>query len=310
MAFSLDPEIKALLSKSAQSATSIERGDWQTIRATYSAMWNAMAAVAPKYPDVERKSFSVMVKDGTMIDLRWYTKKGSNPGSAVVYAHGGGKILGSVEGHDSIVANYVSQSGVPFLSVEYRLAPEYPGAVCTEDTYAACVWLAEHASELGVDPTRIAVAGDSGGAGIMAGVAILARDQGFSLAKQILIYPMLDDRTVEPDPLMVPFLSWSYDNNYTAWYAIIGDDVGGDHVSPIVSPARNKNFEGLAPTYLEVGELDIFRDETVQYASKLWQAGVSVELHVHPGCNHGYDATPIQVAKRVMQDRIRVIEAI
>ena len=115
-------------------------------------------------------------------------------------------ILSNIGLYDGIVARYVSASDVPMLSVEYRYAPEYPGLTPVEDSYVALRWLSDHAAELGVDPGRIAVMGDSAGGGIAAGLALLARDRGGpSLAQQILIYPMLDDRTAVPDPELVPF---------------------------------------------------------------------------------------------------------
>jgi acetyl esterase/lipase len=169
-----------------------------------------------------------------------------------------------------------------------------------------------HASELGIDPERIAIMGDSGGGGVAAGAAILARDNGTPLVKQILIYPMLDDRNIEPDHHLVPFAGWTFDNNYTGWNALLGEDLAGEKVSPVAAPARNTNFEGLAPSYIEVGELDIFRDESVEYASKLWRAGISVELHVHPGAPHGFElSTPsAQVTQRSNADRVRVLQSI
>jgi acetyl esterase/lipase len=126
-------------------------------------------------------------------------------GPAVLYLHGGGMISGSVAIYDGPVSHYVSNSGVSMLAVDYRLAPEHPYPVPVEDCYAGLRWLAEHADELGVDPARIAVMGDSAGGGLAAAVALLARDRGGpELAAQILIYPMLDDRNTAPDPEIAP----------------------------------------------------------------------------------------------------------
>jgi acetyl esterase/lipase len=145
-------------------------------------------------------------------------------------------IMGSVAGYDRLVAGYVADSGVPFLSVDYRVAPEHPHPAPVEDAYAGLAWLLEHADELGVDPTRVAVMGDSGGGGLAAGVALLARDRGLALARQVLVYPMLDDRTTVPDPELVPFAAWSYDDNYTGWHALLGDTVGGPDVPATAAP--------------------------------------------------------------------------
>jgi acetyl esterase/lipase len=202
---------------------------------------------------------------------------------------------------------------VPFLSVGYRLAPEATSATgLAEDVLTALTWLARHADDLGVDPARAAVMGDSGGGGPTAGAAILARDRNVPLARQILVYPMLDDRNTTPGPIPAAFLTWSYDNNYTGWHALLGDAIGGDTVSPVAAPGRLKDFSGLAPAYIEVGDLDIFRDESIAYAAALAAAGVPVELHVHRGAPHGFErlVPDAGVARRAMADRVRAVAAI
>jgi acetyl esterase/lipase len=173
-------------------------------------------------------------------------------------------------------------------------------------------WLIAHVSKLGVDTNRIAIMGDSGGGGVAAGAAILAREHQLALARQILIYPMLDDRNVVPNILLRPFATWTYDQNYTAWNAVLDGKQGGDTVSPIAAPARLTDFGGLAPAYIEVGDLDIFRDEDIAYAQHLAKAGVPLELHVHPGVPHGFErfAPNSKVAKRAMSDRMRVIQSL
>ena len=120
---------------------------------------------------------------------------------------------------------------------------------------------------------------------------------------------MLDDRTTTADPELAPFAAWSYDDNYTGWHALLGDDVGGPDVSSYAAPARAADVSGLPPTFIDTGELDIFRDECVELCRVASAAtGTSVELHVHPGCPHGYDRMPIPVAEqRAVADRIRVL---
>lgn len=152
--------------------------------------------------------------------------------------------------------------------------------------------------------------GDSAGGGLAAGVALLARDRGGpALARQILIYPMLDDRTTTPDPALTPFAFWTYDDNITGWGALLGDAAGGAEVSPYAAPARVADVVGLPTTYIEVGELDIFRDEDIEYARRLGAAGISTELHVHTGAPHGFDgfAPSTDVVRRAVADRHRVL---
>jgi acetyl esterase/lipase len=288
------------------------KGDWKTLRDNGNAGWRAWANAAPAYPDVNKKTFFTKTQDGDSIELRWYTKEGTQPGSAVIYVHGGGMILGSLDLYDFVISEYVSKSAVPFLAVDYRLAPESKGSMLTKDVFSGISWLVAHSSELKVDTDRIAVMGDSGGGAPAAGAAIMARDHQTSLAKQILIYPMLDDRNLTEDTALLPFLTWTYDNNFTAWSSVLDDELGSEKVSPIVAPARLKYFSGLAPAYIEVGELDIFRDEDISYAQRLLKAGVPVELHVHAGAPHGYDriAPNAKLTQRSMNDRIRVIQSI
>ena len=290
------------------------RGDWQAVRRATSAGLAYMATLTPASPGVRTASFTTPASDGDgEIELRWYTTAGTAPGSVVVYAHGGGMIGGSLDLYDKVVSWYVSQTGVPLLSVGYRLAPEATSSTTlADDVFTGLTWLASQATGLGVDPARIAVMGDSGGGCPAAAAAILARDRDVRLARQILIYPMLDDRNTMPGPIPPGFLTWTYDNNYTGWHALLGDEIGTGKVSPIAAPGRLTDFTGLAPAYIEVGDLDIFRDESIAYAAGLASAGVPVELHVHPGAPHGFErfVPNATVARRAMADRARAITAI
>ena len=234
---------------------------------------------------------------------RWYCKEGSTARSAAVYVHGGGMILMGIDEMDADLSRYVAQSGVPILSLDYRLAPENPRPQA-EDALDGYQWLVSHAAEFGIDPERIALMGDSGGAGIAAGAAILARDRGVHVARQILIYPMLDDRTVASDDELDSFLHvWFAENNAMAWEAVLGERRGTDEVLPCEAPARNRDFAGLAPAFLEVGELDLFRDETMEYARRLMDARVPTELHVLTGLTHTYDTFPLPIAEKAFEYR-------
>jgi acetyl esterase/lipase len=315
MAYNLDPEIAAALAAAAAQAVNIPvspRGDWRALRDNLTAMMVQMLGTVPQSPDVQITTFSTATTDSTQIELRWYTKTNAATGAAVLYVHGGGMILGSAQLYDPVVSDYVSTTGVPFLSVNYRLAPEVQGTKPAEDAFAGLAWLIENAPNLGIDPKRIAVMGDSAGGGIAAGVAILARDRGISIARQILIYPMLDDRNVTSDPSLDCFATWTFDNNFTGWSAMLGGERGGHAVSPVAAPARLRDFAGLAPAYVEVGELDIFRNEDIDYAQRIAAARIPIELHVHPGAPHAFErmASESRVARRAMADRRRVIASL
>jgi acetyl esterase/lipase len=317
MSYELDPELApamAALAAKAAAAPRPARGDWQAVRATAAAGQAYMATLVPPSPGVSTTDFTTPTLDGEdEIELRWYTTAGPAKGSAVVYTHGGGMLGGSVDLYDTLISWYVAQTGVPFLSVGLRLAPEAPTSTAmAEDVFSALKWLHAHADELGVDPERIAVMGDSGGGGPTAGAAILARDQGVPVAKQILVYPMLDDRNTTPGAIPSELLTWDYDNNYTGWVTLLGDELGSDNVSPISAPARLADFTGLAAAYIDVGDLDIFRDESIAYAGSLAAAGIPVELHVHPGAPHGFErfVPDAAVSIRAMADRARAVSTI
>ena len=315
MALSIDPQVGAALKRMVAGMGEVKPrpaiGDWRTRRENGNAMFGVWAALQPFPTDVVTRDFSVRTHDGAEILLRWFQKNGSRPGSAALYVHGGGMILGSVDVFDEILRRYVSASGVPLLAVNYRLPPEHPYPAPVEDCYAALQWLAERAPELGVNPARIAIMGDSAGGGLAAATALMARDRGGPpLAAQILVYPMLDDRNTKPDPEMAPFVTWSWDDNRMGWGALLGERAGTDGVSPHAAPARAMDLSRLPPTYLEVGQLDIFRDEGVAYAQRL-QAHVPIELHVHPGVPHGFElcAPDADVSRRAIADRVRVLKS-
>lgn len=315
MTLSLDPELLrelAAMGASRVSAPAVARGDWRALRERSDAGLARLTATLPESPTVKRTPYTAISHDGTEIGLRWYTPRShdlASAGPAVLYLHGGGMICGSVDLYDRYLAGYTAESEIPLLAVDYRRAPEHPHPHPTEDSFAGLAWLHSHATELGIDPTRIAVMGDSAGGGIAAGVTLLARERDTPIAKQLLIYPMLDDRTTSPDPALAPLAGWTYDDNYTGWHALLGNSIGTTTVPQTAAPARATTLSNLPPAYLEVGGLDIFRDETIDYARRLATAAVPVELHVHPGCPHGFDQlspTPT-VVRRARADRIRAL---
>ncbi|WNV85460.1 alpha/beta hydrolase [Umezawaea sp. Da 62-37] len=316
MSLTFDPEIAEALAPMASAmaeAAPPAVGDVAARRALWEPIIGAAGTAQPIPADVTTDDHHVTTDDGARITVRWYTKDGATPGPAVLFFHGGGYIFGHVDLFDGPVARYVSASGVPMLSVEYRRAPEHPFPTPLEDAYAALRWLHGHASELGVDPERVAVMGDSAGGGLAAALSILARDRGGpGIARQILLMPMLDDRATTPDPHIEPYLLWSYDDSRTAWPALLGEAAGGPDVPATAAPARLQDATGLPPAYIEVGQLDVFRDEDTAYATKLSRAGVPVEFHLHPGVPHEFDSIAFEsdVARRAIADRVRVLKSI
>jgi acetyl esterase/lipase len=307
----LDPELAVVFAAMAEAAAGQAMpalDDLEGQRAYTNAGLAYMFGRLPDAPNVRSSTYKLPAADGGSIALDWYWKEGAETGAAVVYVHGGGMIAGSIAVYEPLVRHYVELSGASFLSVGYRLAPEHRDTGLAQDVLAAIGWLKAEAPALGVDPERIAIMGDSGGGGVAAAATIMARDAGLNLARQILIYPMLDDRNIVADPLLAPTASWSYEKNRMAWQAVLG----GAPASPDRAPARLGDFAGLPPAYIEVGELDIFRDESIAFAQALYKAGVSCELHVHPGAPHGHDWLSLDtgISRRVFAERARLLASL
>jgi len=233
---------------------------------------------------------------------RTFGATGAQP--CVYWMHGGGLVVGSAEGDDARFDRWCPQFGCVGVSVEYRLAPEtkYPGPL--EDCYAGLAWVHANAASLGVDPMRIGIGGASAGAGLAAGLGLLARDRGqVPVAFQLLIYPMIDDRQVTessrwPDPI------WPPSANTYGWTAYLGAAKGGPDVPAYAAPARATDLRGLPPTIIAVGAIDGFSDEDIDFALRLRHAGVPTELHVYPGGPHGFDglAPGTALARRANRD--------
>ncbi len=237
--------------------------------------------------------------DGDEIVVTIIQKEGrTGAGPGFFHTHGGGMIVGNrwlgVEGF----LNWAESFNGVIVTVEYRLAPEFPDPYPVEDCYAALVWTAEHADELGIDLGRLLIGGASAGGGLAAGTALLARDRkGPPLIGQLLIYPMLDDRDESVSTQQIDGVGiWDRGSNVTGWSALLGDRRGTDDVSIYAAPARARDLSGLPPAYIDAGSAEVFRDEDVAYATKLWAAGVQAELHVFAGGFHGFDNFAPQTA--------------
>lgn len=206
-----------------------------------------------------------------------------------LHIHGGGYLAGSrflgIEG----ILSWVEEFNAVIVSAEYRLAPENPAPAQLEDSYAALVWFQDNAEDLGVDQGKIIVLGGSAGGNLSAGVTLLARDRaGPRILGQILSYPHLDENFTYPSYQQFGNVApWSTGNSYDAFNYAYGKH--RERANKYSLPGRTKDLTGLPPTFIDVGDADIFRDEDVAYASALWKAGVSTELHVWPGAWHGFD---------------------
>ena len=315
----LDPEIATALVQRVvppEALQPIPVGDVITRRALHeTALAQTDTSLAP---GTFTKDFRIPSKDGTPIICRWYTATSSAPServtAAVLYLHGGGHILGNVHLFNGVCSRYVAHTSVPILSVDYRLAPEYPFPHALEDVFAALLYLSTHAHSLGIDAQRIAVMGDSAGGGLAAALAhYTLHMSGPRIAKQLLIYPMLDDLATFSSPdytELSPFLTWTAADNSTAWTALLGSPSQRGNLPPWAAPARMKTVpEGMPPVYIEIASLDLFRAENEAYAARLAEAGVPVRVERREGCPHGWEhiAPAAQVTQRAMADRWGVI---
>ncbi|TQJ92190.1 alpha/beta hydrolase [Streptomyces sp. SLBN-31] len=244
---------------------------------------------------VDRREITVPAEDGVAIPLSVYrSARAERPEAApcVYWMHGGGMVMGDRFSQIDIPLEWLDELGAVVVSVEYRLAPEATGTTLVDDCYQGLLWIAEHATELGIDPDRIVVAGASAGGGLAAGVALLARDLGApAIVAQVLICPMLDHRATTPSSRQytgVPGV-WTGEMNAFGWRAVLGD-LTEDEIPAYVSPALADDLSGLPAAYIDTGSAEVFRDEDADYASRIWAAGGQAELHVWAGGFHGFDA--------------------
>jgi acetyl esterase/lipase len=227
------------------------------------------------------------------------------PSPALLSIHGGGFVVGAAQREDATMRALVLQSGAAVLSINYRLAPETPFPGPLEDCYSSLRWLHQNACDLGIDASRIAVRGNSAGGGLAAGLCLLARDRcEFPICFQLLIHPMLDDRTGE-HPYAGQYV-WPVRANRFGWSSYLGSRAGGSDVPVYAAPARATDLAGLPPAFIAVGSIDLFIDEDISYAQSLIRCGVPTELHVYPGAYHGFSAVTESATAASLENSVRV----
>ncbi len=229
-------------------------------------------------PDVEVLTLS------SGVGVRLHRPPGATtPGPALLWIHGGGYLIGNAAQDDVLCRRFANAAGITVASVDYRLAPEFPFPAPVEDCHAALAWLAGLPA---VDPARVAIGGASAGGGLAASLGLMARDRGeVEVASQLLVYPMLDDRSATRPAIDVTgHRLWSQDDNAYGWQCFLGD------ADPQVAvPARRGDLAGLPPAWIGVGTLDLFHDEDIAYAERLREAGVPCDVEVVRGVFHGFD---------------------
>lgn len=249
--------------------------------------------------------------DGGEIACRLYTPEVGGAGRPlVVYYHGGGFVVGSLASHDATARALAQRTGALVASVDYRLAPEHRFPTAPEDCWRALRWLADNAATLGADPARIAVAGDSAGGNLAAVTTIRARDEGLGLALQVLIYPVA---ATAPDSVSAHAFAEGYLLSRQSMFWFIDHYIGeGNANDPRFAPGLTADLSGLAPALVLVAEFDPLRDEGIEYARAMMQAGNRVGLTCHAGMVHGFVSLAGAVSEgRRALDRIadRLLEA-
>lgn len=206
--------------------------------------------------------------------------------------HGGGMIMGHRSWETGRLVDLVETHGVVAVNVEYRLAPENPYPAGVEDCYAGLVYTASHAEELGIDPDRIIVMGGSAGGYLAAAMSLLARDRGGpAIAGQLLLCPMIDNTNTSVSSHQYSGLgTWNREANEFAWSCVLGDDLAfSDEAPGYAAPIHEHDLSNLPPAFIEAGSAETFRDEDVEYATRIWAVGGQAELHVWSGGCHGFD---------------------
>ena len=247
---------------------------------------------------------------GPAVPVRVYCPSGEprlRPG--LVFIHGGGMWMGDLDSEHLSALQLAARLDAVVVSVGYRLAPESPYPAAVEDCHAGLIWTWESAPDWGIDPFNIGIHGGSAGGGLAIATALRNRDMGeVPVSFLAASYPMIDDRHTTPSSIEfddLGGLEWDRTLSLEAWSWYLS----GKEADEYAAPSRATNLRGLPPTFIDVGELDPFRDEDVEFALRLMQAGVPTELHVYPGAFHASElaAPEAALSKRILETRIAAI---
>jgi acetyl esterase/lipase len=306
VAYPFDPELAQWISM----LPDFDYKDIATLRGADEAMMEHLPPYDPPVPLTVRDT---VVPGEPDVPVRVYAPESQDgPLPGLLFIHGGGFILGNIAMFDGEAKRIAAEVGAVVVSVEYRLAPENPYPAGLDDCYTALLWTAKSASELGIDPARLAVGGDSAGGGLAAAVALLARDRGGpELCFQYLGIPELDDRLETPSMLAyVDTPLWHRPAAEFSWDSYLGGPGvrGTSGVSPYAAPARMEDLSGLPPAFVNVCQFDPLRDEGIAYAQRLAQANVPTELVLYPGTFHGSGMiAQAAVTKRIVDDQLAAL---
>ncbi len=274
------------------------------------AAMSASRAAAPKgeYPDLTVSEHKYSGPGGDL-SLRLYrSSDAQSPRPGLIYIHGGGMIMGDLDSQDEKMREAATALGIPIASIDYRKAPEHPYPAAPEDCYAGVCWVFEHATDLGMDVSNIGLMGASAGGGLALAVALMLRDRDGPALKYLLpIYPMIDDRhATASSQEIVDIGIWDRAGSIEAW----GWYLGGAEADAYAAPARAEDLSRLPPSYIDVGDLDLFRDEDITLAQRLSAAGVPVEFHLWTGAYHASElfAPKARLSQQIWTTRYQAIK--
>lgn len=281
----VDPQVQVLLDALASAGTApLHTLSPREARAAYAALAQARTGTG----DVVATEDHVVPGPGGDVPVRVYRPEGADrPAPVCVFFHGGGWVIGSVETHDALCTALAARSGAVVVSVEYRLSPEAPFPAPLDDCFAATRWVTDHATELGVDPDRLAVAGDSAGGNLAAAVALRARDEGGpTIAFQLLVYPVVDHSFDQPS-YVENAEGYFLTADAMRWFS--GHYLGGTApTDPLAAPLHAPDLTRLPPALVVTAEYDPLRDEGEAYGARLAEAGVEATVRRHDGMVHGF----------------------
>lgn len=314
----VDPELRELLA--LLPGDLFDTTDLDRTRATLDLFAQA-AVLPPDREDVSVSNVPVPSRDGSLLAARIYRPRPVADTSlrpALVWIHGGGLIMGTASMNDPYCADVAISTGAVVVSIEYRLAPEHPYPTPIDDCEDVATWVWAEAEGLGIDRSRIAIGGSSAGGGLAAALThrlythptpVVAADPP---VLQLLVYPMLDDRMVTTSSRAITDgRVWNAETNEFAWRAYLGEAFRSDDTPGDAAPARFsvEDLRGLPPAFIPVGDIDLFVDECVEFATCLRHADVPVDLHVFPGLFHGSNllAPTAAVSRQWQADEIRAL---
>lgn len=278
----IDPELAVILPSLPAELANINRENVVAVRAGMAA-----TVLAPVITESVITEHAAPSAEGD-VAVFVYRRPSEEIQPCVLWIHGGGYIFGSAQ--DDRARGISEQLGCTVVSVDYRLAPEHPFPAGSEDCYAALEWVRANAETLKIDPARIAIGGASAGGGMAAGLALMNRDRGGAdLAMQLLLYPMIDNLHDTTSGQYTNHPVWNQKTSFNAWEMYLNSTPGKD-ASPYAAATRAADLSGLPPAYICVGSEDLFRDEDIEYARRLFAAAVPCDLAVFPGLFHGADS--------------------